>query len=96
MHVNSAWQLHSAPDATRERDFETIVPPSPGLRRVSDEIVAHVRAQTEADAEMVIKQEWPEAEEWRFNNETTQEPPGDRFPLSDWMVERYEQENTNE
>lgn len=55
-------------------------------------ICAAVEAESHAAAESGIRQDWPGAglEGWRFFGE--QRPnwtPGDRFPLEDWMKERF-------
>lgn len=59
-------------------------------------LVAQIKAVSEEDGEAVILKEWPEATDWRFNIKCTAVPPGDRFPLQDWMVGRYRKENTDE
>lgn len=51
-------------------------------------IVAMVREETEDAAKKAIKKDWPEATEWRFCNTVENTTMNDRFPLSDWMVQR--------
>ena len=62
-------------------------------------LCACVEAKDAAAASSAIIHEWPEVKEliksgegWRFYNRNVSEAwrPGDRFPLSDWMVERFE------
>lgn len=55
-------------------------------------LVAHVTADSTDAAKSAVLAEWPEATEWRFCNETDSAPPCDRFPLSDWMCERFGQD----
>ena len=53
-------------------------------------LVAHVRSSDEDAAKAAIRTDWPEAGEWRFCERRSGRPePGGRFPLSDWMRERY-------
>ena len=47
-----------------------------------------VEAEDVDSAKAVIQIDWPEAEEWRFCDETNSHNLSDRFPLSDWMIER--------
>lgn len=49
-------------------------------------------ALVEGQPEQVIKADWPEFDGvWRFCEQTADEwRPGDRFPLSEWMVPRVE------
>ena len=58
---------------------------------------AMVRAENKEQAEQAIFKDWPEAEEnkgldgdWRIFDEDVTLELGDRFPLSDWMEERFE------
>jgi hypothetical protein len=52
-------------------------------------LVALVQAESESDAEKVVKWEWPEFSAWRFINEVDAGfLPSDRFPLGDWMKQR--------
>lgn len=52
-------------------------------------LCAFVQAKSEADAELQVLKDWPEAGPWRFNDERAWDwEPSDRFPLSDWMEER--------
>ena len=57
-------------------------------------ICAAVEARQEADARDAILKEWPEAlnaGDWRFFERRQDDfAPGDRFPLSDWMRERFQ------
>jgi len=55
-------------------------------------LCAVVQAKDENDARAAVEKEWPEfcVEEWRFLNPTSNDfVPGDRFPRSDWMIERF-------
>jgi len=56
-------------------------------------ICAMVKAQSKDEAEQIIKLDWPEAKDWRFCDERVAGTLSDRFPLSDWMVERFETVN---
>ena len=62
-------------------------------QRFSDDawmVVAVVEADGEEGVEAAILEDWPEVEEWNFITEQGSNfVPGDRFPLSDWMVERF-------
>lgn len=52
-----------------------------------------VEAPTESAAKRDIRIDWPEATDWRFCEEKPRGwSPSDRFPLSDWMQERFESE----
>lgn len=53
-------------------------------------LVAQVRADSESQAKEEIAKDWPEADEWRFCDETDKRAPNDRFPLSDWMEKRFQ------
>lgn len=56
-------------------------------------LVAMVKANSPDNTKEAVKKDWPEADEWRFIQEI--KPlviPGDRFPLKDWMEERYKSE----
>ena len=53
-------------------------------------LCAAVEANSEVEARMYVRIAWPEASEWRFCEEKPADfVPGDRFPLSDWMRERF-------
>ena len=52
-------------------------------------IVSKVIADAESHAKEEVIKDWPEAQEWRFCDETDGSRPGDRFPLSEWMEERF-------
>lgn len=61
-------------------------------QRLADDawtIVAHVCAANEGEAQATVLTDWPEATEWRFCDPGPPKPPGDRFPLNDWMKARY-------
>jgi hypothetical protein len=52
-------------------------------------LCALVRADSEEQAKSSVLKDWPEAERWRFANQVDSSwIPGDRFPLSDWMIDR--------
>jgi hypothetical protein len=54
-------------------------------------LCALVSGTCEADAMTAIWREWPEANEWRFFQEVSNDwRPTDRFPIKDWMKERIE------
>lgn len=62
-------------------------------QRYSDDaftLCAMVEAPSVEIAKRIILADWPEAEDWRFINETASFELGDRFPLSDWMKPRFE------
>ena len=53
-------------------------------------LCAVVLAEDETEARANIIAEWPEAERWRFCEEKPDGwVPGDRFPVSGWMAERF-------
>lgn len=53
------------------------------------QICAVVSADDDDHAATCVMQDWPEAIGWRFINKKPDDfIPGDRFPVSDWMVER--------
>lgn len=53
-------------------------------------ICACVEAVSEDDAKTYVGISWPEATSWRFIEERDAAwTPNDRFPLSDWMKERF-------
>ena len=55
-----------------------------GLRCSDDAstLVAWVEAESNESAEKLIKKYWPEAKEWRFNDEVELDwKPNDRFPV---------------
>ena len=52
-------------------------------------LCAVVDAKSEKEAEDAILMDWPDLYEWRFIEiKPNGWVPGDRFPPSDWMVER--------
>lgn len=51
-------------------------------------LVALVDVDDQEQAEHHVKQNWPEAENWRFCEDKNDKTFGDRFPLEDWMVDR--------
>ena len=61
--------------------------------RCSDDastLCAMVVATSKDEAKRHISENWPEAEDWRFCEESEDLELGDRFPLSsDWMVKRF-------
>jgi len=59
---------------------------------------ALVRAVDEDDAKVIVRNDWPEFDgEWRFIEERPSDwKPNDRFPLKDWMKERFERFNEKE
>lgn len=78
-------------------------PPHPGILgywhtgiRCEDEsltLVVWVEAENEGHAMDLISVDWPESvgAEWRFFDEVALDwRPSDRFPISDWNVERIE------
>jgi len=53
-------------------------------------LCAVVEAESVDAAHEAVLIDWPESDEWRFIEEKPKDwLPGDRFPLSDWMVERF-------
>lgn len=66
-----------------------------GYRDLDDAatLCAWVRAENEEEAIKTILKDWPEAEEWRFNEKRGDdwEGPGDRFTLPDWAKERVKE-----
>ena len=52
-------------------------------------ICAWVKANCEEKAKEAIRQDWPEAEDWRFCDEKEKPTNSSRFPVSDWMIERF-------
>lgn len=55
-------------------------------------MVAAVQAVDEDDVKVIIKNDWPEFDgSWRFFEELPDEHwrPNSRFPLKDWMKERF-------
>lgn len=57
-------------------------------------LVAMVAAEDEAHAKAIIQRDWPEVVEWRFVEQRVELDVGDRFPLGDWMVPRFERHRT--
>ncbi len=55
-------------------------------------LCALVKAMNADNAKQNIIKEWPEAIEWRFCDQRKTLMLSNRFPLSDWMIERFEQE----
>lgn len=54
-------------------------------------LVALVLGSTAEDAKSAVRQDWPEAERWRFCNQRSEQyRPSDRFPISDWMRARID------
>jgi len=56
-------------------------------------LAACVEADSEETAKKIIESEWPNKDEqdWRFCSDKGDDfVPGDRFPLGDWMKERFE------
>lgn len=52
-------------------------------------LCALVKGKDARAARKAIRKEWPEAGDWRFENNVASDwLPGDRFPLTDWMRER--------
>jgi len=52
-------------------------------------LCALVEATHEGMAKAVVREDWPEAEKFRFCEPRDNEwRPSDRFPLSDWMEQR--------
>jgi len=55
-------------------------------------LCALVRGKTLLSAKLSVKTSWPEVKtrsEWRIESEKSADwVPGDRFPLSDWMIQR--------
>lgn len=81
------------------KDYRPVnFPPNPkvlgwwcsGYRDEQAIIVALIEAEDEKTAEQVIKKDWPEWSVWRFiyERDSDYQPPGDRFPLSEWMRQR--------
>lgn len=59
-------------------------------------ICVAVDAVTEIAAKRAVCIEWPEANDWRFCEEKPRGwAPSDRFPLTDWMKDRFESEAMN-
>lgn len=53
-------------------------------------LCALVSASDKVEAGAAITKDWPEAKEWRFVYEKGDKwLPGDRFPLKDWMRDRF-------
>jgi len=52
-------------------------------------LCAWVQAANEVEAKNIIKLDWPEAERWRFCEKKDSIEPSDRFPLEEWMEERF-------
>jgi len=53
-------------------------------------LCATVAGSSETEVAEAIRADWPEFDgEFRFIQETDSAPPGDRFPLSDWMECRF-------
>jgi hypothetical protein len=48
-----------------------------------------VEADSEDEAKHIVHIEWPEATEWRFCEPRDTVELSDRFPITDWMVERF-------
>jgi hypothetical protein len=65
-----------------------------GHAEVGSTICAAIEAENEEAAREAVLKDWPEAfdvEDWRFINEKPNDwKPGDRFSLSDWMIERFQ------
>lgn len=57
----------------------------------SHSLCALVVADDEEQARAIVLVDWPEAERWRFCDPKPNAQMGDRFPLSDWMIERIKQ-----
>ena len=60
-------------------------------KRCSDDattICAWVRAETEDAARTAILRDWPEADEWRFCEQRDRIEQSERFPPTDWMIDR--------
>jgi hypothetical protein len=58
-------------------------------------LVACLDTDTEHHAKTIIESEWPnkDDEDWRFCEVKDDDfVPGDRFPLSEWMQERFSKE----
>lgn len=52
-------------------------------------LCAMVRAASWEEAHSVVLLDWPEAGAWRFCKHSSSPVLSDRFPLEDWMRERY-------
>lgn len=59
-----------------------------GYRDEEATICALVDVDTEEQAQLIIKQDWPEVEEWRFCEDKENKKVSDRFSLEPWMIER--------
>jgi hypothetical protein len=55
-------------------------------------LCAWVKATTKEHAKNEVIEEWPEVTEWRFCEGSENLIIYDRFPLSDWMDERFVKE----
>ena len=66
-----------------------------GYRGVDDVPVlcAMVAAKNENDAKTELQKDWPEDKEWRFIEVKDNCDLNDRFPLHDWMRERFKTHN---
>lgn len=51
-------------------------------------LVALVDSESEEDAQIQIRLNWPEAETWRFCEDRDSKEFNTRFPLQDWMIKR--------
>jgi hypothetical protein len=58
--------------------------------RNGSSICALVKADTEDAAKAAVSIDWPEAESWRFCEPRESAKLSDRFPLGDWMVQRFD------
>ena len=58
-------------------------------------LCALVIATTEENAQRITKVDWPEAEDWRFCEETETTELSDRFPYPDWAEKRVKDYNEN-
>lgn len=61
-------------------------------------LVAMVNAISVNDAKKIIRKDWPEVTTWQFIDEKTSLDLSDRFPLTEWMTERFSnfKESNNE
>ena len=66
---------------------------STGYTQGGQTLCAMVRAADEQEAKDVVTKDWPEADEWRFCDPRETPEVTDRFPLKDWMAERFKTPN---
>lgn len=60
-------------------------------------LVALVAAESDGEAKSAVREDWPEAEHWRFCDEVPLDwRPSNRFILDDWMRDRIGQEAVKE